>query len=203
MNSVDDLGITWGMSQLKFVKSATKLSEFPLDHKPEVAIAGRSNAGKSSLINVLARSRQPMAKVSQTPGKTALLNLFDHKEGYRVVDMPGYGYASRSGKEVASWRKMIESFLLRRENLKVLLLVMDIRRDWTDDEQMLLDLAEQENLQFALILSKADKLAKSAVKIKKDKLIQQLNVDLVLPFSNQTKEGLEMLEKKLFDWLLA
>jgi GTP-binding protein EngB required for normal cell division len=68
---------------------------------------------------------------------------------------------------------------------------------------MLLDLAERENLQFGLILSKADKLSKSAVKIKKDKLIQQLNVDLVLPFSNQTKEGLEMLEKKLFDWLLA
>lgn len=191
------------MSQLKFVKSATKLSEFPFDHKPEVAFAGRSNAGKSSLINVLARSRQSMAKVSQTPGKTALLNLFDHKEGYRIVDMPGYGYASRSGKEVASWRKMIESFLLGRENLKVLLLVMDIRRDWSDEEQMLLDLAERENLQFGLILSKADKLSKSAVKIKKDKLIQQLNIDLVLPFSNQTKEGLEMLEKKLFDWLLA
>ncbi|MBY0385122.1 ribosome biogenesis GTP-binding protein YihA/YsxC [bacterium] len=191
------------MSHLKFVKSATKLSEFPFDHKPEVALAGRSNAGKSSLINVLARSRQSMAKVSQTPGKTALLNLFDHKEGYRVVDMPGYGYASRSGKEVASWRKMIESFLLGRENLKVLLLVMDIRRDWSDEEQMLLDLAERENLQFGLILSKADKLAKSAVKTKKDKLIQQLKVDLVLPFSNQTKEGLEILEKKLFDWLLA
>ena len=191
------------MSHLKFVKSATKLSEFPFDHKPEVALAGRSNAGKSSLINVLARSRQPLAKVSQTPGKTALLNLFDHNEGYRVVDMPGYGYASRGNKEVASWRKMIESFLLRRENLKVLLLVMDIRRDWSDEEQMLLDLAEQENLQFGLILSKADKLTKSAVKAKKDKLIQQLKVDLVLPFSNQTKEGLEMLEKKLFDWLLA
>jgi GTP-binding protein len=191
------------MSQLKFIKSAVKLSDFPVDHKPEVALAGRSNAGKSSLLNILARSRNPVAKVSQTPGKTALLNLFDHKEGYRLVDMPGYGYASRGQKEVMQWRKMIESYLLRRENLKVLLLIMDIRRDWSDDEQMLLDLAEQQNLQFGLILSKADKLTKSAVNTKKNKIIQQLNVDLVLPFSTQTKEGLDLLEKNLYDWLLA
>ena len=191
------------MSQLKFLKSATKISEFPFDHKAEVALAGRSNAGKSSLINAMARSRHPVAKVSQTPGKTTLLNLFDHTEGYRLVDMPGYGYASRSGKEVLQWRKMIESYLLRRENLKVLLLVMDIRRDWSDEEQLLLDLAEKENLQFGLILSKADKLSKSAVKTRKDKIIHYVSVDLVLPFSSTNKEGLEVLEKTLFDWLLT
>ncbi len=191
------------MSQLQFIKSATRVSEFPVDHKAEVALAGRSNAGKSSLINAMARSRRPVAKVSQTPGKTALLNLFDHAEGYRLIDMPGYGYASRSGSEVMQWRKMIESYLLRRENLKVLLLVMDIRRDWSDDEQMLLDLAEKENLQFGLILSKADKLSKTAVKAKKEKIIQQVSVDLVLPFSSPNKEGLDVLEKTLFDWLLA
>ncbi len=191
------------MSQLKFLKSATRLSEFPVDHKPEVAVAGRSNAGKSSMLNALARSRHPVAKVSQTPGKTTLLNLFDHDEGYRVVDMPGYGYASRSGQEMAPWKKMIESFLLRRENLKVILLIMDIRREWSEEEQMLLDLADKENLQFGLILSKIDKLSKSAVKLKKDKISQQVNVDLILPFSSETKEGLPLLEKTLFDWLLA
>jgi GTP-binding protein len=191
------------MSQLTFLKSATRISEFPVDHRPEVAIAGRSNAGKSSLLNTLARSRYPVAKVSQKPGKTALLNLFDHKEGYRVIDMPGYGYASRSGTEVQSWRKMIESYLLRRDNLKVLLLIMDIRREWSDDEQMLLALAEKENLQFGLILSKADQVSKSAAKTKKDKLFRDLNIDLVLPFSSQNGEGLVALEKTLFDWLLA
>jgi GTP-binding protein len=191
------------MSNLTFLKSAARLSDFPVDHRPEVAIAGRSNAGKSSMINGLARSRRPIAKVSQMPGKTALLNLFDHKEGYRVVDMPGYGYASRANKEVMGWRKMIESYLLRRENLKVLLLVMDIRRDWSDEEQLLLDLAEKQNLQFGLILSKSDQLSKSAVIAKKNKLIQELNVDLVLPYSSLSGDGLVSLEKALFDWLLA
>lgn len=191
------------MSQLRFVKSAVKLSDFPVDHKPEVALCGRSNAGKSSLINLLARSRDPVARVSQKPGKTTLLNLFDHSEGYRVIDMPGYGYAARSDKEVGSWKRMIESYLLKRENLKVLLVIMDIRRDWSEEEQLLLELAERENLQFGLILSKSDQLSKSAARAKKDKLIQQLNIDLVLPFSNLSKDGLKELEKTLFDWLLA
>src|SRR4051812_11511852 len=127
------------MSKLQFLKSATKLSEFPRDERPEIAMVGRSNAGKSSVINTLAGGR--LAKVSSTPGKTRLLNFFEHKEGYRVVDMPGYGFAVRSGDEVFSWRKMIESYLLERENLMGLMLIMDIRREWTDDEQMLMDLA--------------------------------------------------------------
>jgi GTP-binding protein len=191
------------MSNLEFLKSAARLSDFPKDHRPEVAIAGRSNAGKSSLINGLARSRRPIAKVSQTPGKTALLNLFDHKEGYRVVDMPGYGYASRANTEVMTWRKMVESYLLRRENLKVMLLVMDIRREWSEDEQLLLDLADKQNLQFGLILSKSDQLSKSAVMAKKNKINQELELDLVLPYSSLSGDGLVPLEKVLFDWLLA
>lgn len=187
------------MSKLKFVKSATKLSEFPIDKKPEIGFVGRSNAGKSSVINTLGSGR--IAKVSSTPGKTRLLNLFDHKEGYRVVDMPGYGFASRGNEEVGSWRRMIESFLLERENLIGLMLIMDIRREWTDDEQLLMDLAASRQVEFGVVLTKTDKISKSATVQAKNKLIQQLSFNCCLPMSNQNREGFAELEKTLFDWV--
>jgi len=186
------------MNKLQFVKSATKLSEFPRDHRLEIAFVGRSNAGKSSVINSLAGGR--MAKVSSTPGKTRLLNLFDHKEGYRVVDMPGYGWASRGGDEMHSWRKMIESFLLERENLAGMMLIMDIRREWSDDEQMLMDLAAHRKIEFGVVLTKTDKLSKSAVMQAKNKLLQALNITAVLPMSNPKRIGAVELEELLFDW---
>lgn len=189
------------MSKLKFVKSAAQLKDFPYDHKPEIAFAGRSNAGKSSLINVLANSK--IAKVSGTPGKTRLLNLFDHKDGYRIVDMPGYGYAARSGSEVKSWRQMIESFLVERENLRAILLVMDIRRSWAKDEQMLYEMAMGLGYDFSVALTKADKLSKGRANSAKLKLSQQLSVDSVFPVSCLKKTGLQSIERHLYDQLIS
>lgn len=184
---------------LTFVKSAAKLADFPMDHKNEVAFAGRSNAGKSSVINTLSRGK--VAMVSSTPGKTRLLNLFDHREGYRLVDMPGYGYAVRGGDEIKSWQNMIESFLFQRENLKAIILIMDIRREWDEEEQMLLKLAQRKGYHFGLVLNKIDKLSKSAAKLKKDKLLQDVKVDFAVLYSASEKIGVQDLENQLFDWL--
>lgn len=189
------------MQKLTFLKSAVKLVDFPLDNLNEVAFAGRSNAGKSSVINCLARTK--VAMVSGTPGKTRLLNLFTHKEGYRIVDMPGYGYAARGGDEVKSWKNMIETFLLHRENLKAIVLIMDIRREWDKEEEMLLNLAESKGLHLAVVLNKSDKLSKSAVISKKNKTLQEVSPEFCLPFSALAKTGVKELENKLFDWTRA
>ena len=144
---------------LKFLTSAVSLAGCPADAIPEVALIGRSNAGKSSLINGIAMSR--VAKTSSTPGKTRLLNFFSGKN-YRLVDMPGYGFSSRSGNEQASWQAMIEPYLASRANLVGLLLVMDVRRDWSDDEVQLIRWLQPRGLPSAVALTKGDKLSRGA-----------------------------------------
>lgn len=141
----------------QFIKSASKLSECPQLDIPEVAFVGRSNAGKSSLLNAL--YGKGLAKVSSRPGHTRLLNYFRISKDYAVVDLPGYGFASRGGKEAQGWQSMIEGYILGREELKALILVIDIRRDWQDEEQGLLQwINTHRQLPVFLALSKRDKL---------------------------------------------
>ncbi len=162
------------MSQVRFVKSATLLSQFPPGHMPQVAIAGRSNSGKSSFINTLARSK--IAKVSGTPGKTRLLNIFDVESKFYLVDMPGYGYAARSHSERGEWEKMIEDYLVNSEHLKGIVLLMDVRRKWSEEESMILDFCNAMNLGLVVGLTKGDKLSKSKWKSTVLQLEKQLGV---------------------------
>lgn len=147
------------MSKVQFVKSASHWNQFPEGKMPEVAIAGRSNSGKSSFINCLANSK--IAKVSGTPGKTRLLNIFDVEKKFWLVDMPGYGYAARSHKERGDWEKMIEEYLVNSQNLRGLILLMDIRRKWDEEEDMLLHFCQANDLNIIVGLTKADKLSRS------------------------------------------
>ena len=147
------------MTQIRFVQSASRFHQFPESTMPEVAIAGRSNSGKSSFINSM--GRQKIAKVSGTPGKTRLLNIFDVDQRFWLVDMPGYGYAARSHSERGDWETMVEEYLSGSKNLKGLILLMDIRRKWSDDEAMLIDFAVSMDLKVVIGLTKADKLSKS------------------------------------------
>jgi GTP-binding protein len=188
------------MARFIFEKSAERLSSFPRDAIPEIALVGRSNAGKSSFLNAFGNER--IAKVSQVPGKTRLLNLFyNKKDNYRVVDMPGYGYAARSNDEVDSWKDMAEDFLTARTNLRGILLIMDIRREWTGDEDMLWDLADARSLHFGVILTKTDKLSRSEAVNRNNQLKQQLSLDTVLAVSNSKKTGFEEIEKLMWQWV--
>ncbi|MEM7645843.1 MAG: ribosome biogenesis GTP-binding protein YihA/YsxC [Pseudomonadota bacterium] len=162
------------MGQVRFVQSASRWSQFPMSKLPQVAIAGRSNSGKSSFINALAR--QKVAKVSGTPGKTRLLNIFDVEQKFWLVDMPGYGYAARSHSERGQWEKMIEEYLANSEQLRGLILLMDIRRQWSEEEAMLIDFCAAMDLGILVGLTKADKLSRSKWKAQKMKLEKELGV---------------------------
>ncbi len=185
--------------RLKFIKSAADLSGWPMDSLPEVALAGRSNAGKSSFLNGLQGSS--IAKVSGKPGKTRLLNFFSVEDKYRLVDMPGYGWASVSAKEMKQWQAMIEAYLLERENLVGLLLIMDVRRKWTEDEQMLVDLMDQRGLPSAVILSKADKLKRGPGLDRRRKLKKEIERPCFLS-SSLKKQGFYEVEDHIYkNWI--
>jgi GTP-binding protein len=185
--------------RVKFLKSGVHPGDYPFPYKPEVAIAGRSNAGKSSFINALTGRR--IAKVSATPGKTRLLNFFELDEALYMVDMPGYGFATGSRKEVESWKKMVETYLGERKNLRGVLLVMDIRRDWCDEEIMLQEWLVHRDIPMAIILNKADKLSRSAASGQARKLMKTVGNAEVFVISAAKKSGLEDIRHLLFkEW---
>lgn len=189
------------MSQMKYLKSCVLPEDYPDTKRPEVAVAGRSNAGKSSFLNALAKSK--VAHVSQVPGKTRILSFFDFGAHYRFVDMPGYGFASRSGDEIREWTKMIETYLSVRENLKGLLLVMDIRREWQEDEELLKQFCDRTGIPVCVVLTKADKCKANEKKEFQKGIMKTSQLSNVFAVSSQTKEGIEEVEEFIFkQWIL-
>ncbi len=145
--------------QLAFEGSFPKVGSMPPGDLPEVAFAGRSNVGKSSCINVLL-NRRKAARVSQSPGRTRLLNLFRVDERVRFVDLPGYGYAKAPKAVRAAWGPMVEGYLRHRVELAVLVLLLDIRRTPSPEDRMLAQWLAQRQLPVVLVLTKADKVAR-------------------------------------------
>ena len=186
--------------RFKFLTSAANMKGIPFGDRPEIAFVGRSNAGKSSLINALAN--QKVALVSQKPGKTRLLNFFDVDGDFRAVDMPGYGFAHRSDKEQEQWRQLIEGYLAQREVLRSVILVMDIRRKWDEDEEILVDWLGREQIPLILVLNKADKVGKneqrSRPKMLKEELQKSGLTDVkVIALSAVKKTGMDQFKKFL------
>lgn len=167
----------------------------PEDAVPEVALCGRSNAGKSTLINGIAGAR--IAQTSSTPGKTRMLNFYSSKN-YRIVDMPGYGYSARSGDEQMSWRDMIEPYLGSRGNLVGLVIVMDIRRKWTKDEQDLVDWISPRDLPVGIVLTKSDKLKKAEIEKQVASIKADSGIEDVWVTSMLKKTGFEEVEEFIF-----
>jgi len=174
----------------EFIKSAVKPSQYPAEELPEIAFVGRSNVGKSSLINTLV-NRKRLVKTSSTPGRTQLINFFNINKSFTFVDLPGYGYAKVPESVKKTWGPMVESYLSKRKTLKGAVLIMDIRRSPGLQELNFIDWLNYFFIPSIFILTKTDKLSKTK-QIKQHNLIAKiLSVDsknLIL-FSTKSRLG--------------
>lgn len=178
----------------KLLTSAVKPNQYPDLHLPEIALAGRSNVGKSSFINKMI-NRKKLARTSQKPGKTQTLNFYQINEEIIFVDVPGYGYAKVSKAEREAWGEMIETYFLQREQLCAALLIVDIRHNPTEDDQMMYEWLKHHGISVVVIATKADKISRG----KRMKQVKQIRrslamdeSDSLIPFSAETGEGKEL-----------
>ena len=187
----------------EFVTSAVKPSQYPAALHPEAAFAGRSNVGKSSLINTLV-NRKRLVKTSSTPGRTQLINFFSVNSSISLVDLPGYGYAKVPAAVKRNWGPMIETYLKGRETLAAVVLILDVRRIPGLEEQNFIDWLALYHRTPILVLTKADKLSKSAQKKQRQAIGTALGVDdsALILFSAKTRLGKptvwSALERALF-----
>jgi len=188
---------------IQFITSAPRLSGLPADKGMEIAFAGRSNAGKSSALNALA-NRKSLAKTSSVPGKTQHINLFRLNEDLHIADLPGYGYAKVPPSEKKRWQDEMTNYILHRESLKGIVLLMDIRHPLTELDRAMLDLAVRGEREVHIVLSKADKL-KSGARAKTLREMNNALRGLTVPWSIQTlsalkKEGVDRLREQILFW---
>ena len=184
-----------------FVISAVKKEQYPITGLPEIAFVGRSNVGKSSIINALT-NRKKLAKVSQTPGKTRLINFFIiNGDEFYLVDLPGYGYAKVSKTEKASWGKTIETYLNGRQELKRVVLLVDSRHKPTADDIQMHEWIKFYGYDEVVIATKSDKLSNNELR-KSEKVIREtLNLekeDKLYFFSSLNKKGKDELVNNIF-----
>ena len=170
-------------------------SAIPDTEFPEVAFAGKSNVGKSSLINAL-MNRKSYARTSSQPGKTQTINFYNINDAMYLVDLPGYGYANASPAVKAKWGKMIEKYLRQSANLKQVFLLVDIRHDPSENDKMMYNWIVDNGFRPVIIATKLDKLKRSQIAKHVKAVRAGLGLkedDILIPFSSQTKQGLDEL----------
>jgi GTP-binding protein len=182
-----------------FLKSAFQESHFPPPDRPEIAFAGRSNVGKSSLINVLV-NRKKMARTSSTPGRTQSINYFSVNDKLYLVDLPGYGFAKVPLSVRKAWGPMVESYFRTRPNLKGVVVILDIRRDPNNSDKELLNWLNQYDIRSIVVLTKSDKLSHSKIK-ERARLIgeelKEFSANDPSIFSAKTRKGRELIWDKI------
>jgi GTP-binding protein len=183
--------------------SAPDIRHLPADTGIEVAFAGRSNAGKSSALNTLT-NQKGLARTSKTPGRTQLINLFEVKEGKRLVDLPGYGYAEVPEEMKLKWQRALGEYLQKRQALKGLVILMDIRHPLKDLDRQMIQWSVESGIPVLLLLTKADKLASGARKAQLNvvreaalEFVGDVQVEL---FSSLKKIGVDKVHQKLDSW---
>ena len=183
---------------VRFVKSITRLDQKPNPSLPEIAVIGRSNVGKSSLINTLF-NRKNLAKISSTPGKTRLINYFSVDNTLYFVDLPGYGYAKLSKKMRQDWQRDIENYLKNNHFLKLVFLILDSRHEVMENDRMMIEWLDFFDVPFIFILTKSDKISNNQYRETSTKLRNNFPDREILKFSSKNRTGreelLQMLEK--------
>jgi GTP-binding protein len=186
----------------EIVISAVRPNQYPAEDLPEIALAGRSNVGKSSFINKML-ARKSLARTSSKPGKTQTLNFYIINEKLHFVDVPGYGYAKVSKKEREAWGKMIETYITTREQLRAVVLLIDVRHPPTQDDVLMYDFLKHYQIPVIIVATKADKIPKSKwqkhVKIIKEKLNME-KTDAFVLFSSETGQGKDEAWKIIHDY---
>ena len=192
--------------KLNFILSALEIHQLPEDMGLEVALCGRSNSGKSSVLNALANNKS-LARTSKTPGRTQSLNIFSFSNDNlrRLIDLPGYGFAKVSKKDRKNWGILISNYLNKRMSLRGLVLIMDIRHPLKDSDLTLLNWCEETNTSVLILLNKSDKISKNQSTNSRNTTLETLkhlkiNTNAVV-FSAKNHQGIDFLKKYLIDSL--
>lgn len=187
----------------KYLTSAKEIKGLPEDVGAEVAFIGRSNSGKSSALNTITGIKG-LARTSSTPGRTQMINFFDLGEGFRLVDLPGYGYAKVPMPIKEKWRRFTNSYLESRESLRGLMLVMDIRHPLKELDWQIINWTAECDLPCHILLTKADKLKPAKARVARQDVMNELdryqNITVEI-FSSQNRIGLDEAQATLDDWL--
>ena len=186
----------------KFIKSASKKEEFIEDELPQIAIVGRSNVGKSSLINLLTNNSK-MAKTSSTPGRTRLVNYFNINNQFYLVDLPGYGYHKASKSIANAWDAIMNDYFVDNEKLKLVFVLLDSRLEPTELDKQMLDYLATYEIPAVIIMTKTDKISRSEIFLNMSKISKEIrfNKDLIIATSALKKQGVERIETLLDEYL--
>jgi GTP-binding protein len=181
-----------------FIKSAARPGHYPPDSLPEIAFAGRSNVGKSTLINTLV-NRRGLVRTSSTPGRTQLLNFFDINERFSLVDLPGYGFAQVPLEVKKEWGPMVRTYLEKREKLRAVVILFDIRRVPREEDLQLLDGLEELNIPMVPVITKADKVSRNRQSAQIKPILETTGLprEAFTLFSSLTREGSEEIWERI------
>ena len=180
----------------EFIKSATAAEHYPQDHRPEIAFMGRSNVGKSSLINSLLGVKG-LARTSSTPGRTQLINFFLINDAFYFVDLPGYGYARVPLEIKQEWGPMVEKYLATRKNLVLSIAITDSRHNPTKLDLMMKEWLDRHQKPFIIVATKADKLSSNQLNRQLKQIEAQVGEGTVIPYSAVTRRGAERIWREI------
>jgi GTP-binding protein len=183
---------------VEFYRAAYKAADFPTDKRPQFAMVGRSNVGKSSLINAVLK-RKAIARVSHTPGKTQAIHFYLVNDRFHIVDLPGYGYAKVPKPMMASWRQLVNAYLEEADMLRLMFLLLDVRRTPSEQDKQMHDWTAAAGVDERIVLTKADKLSNNQLAKNKTSIARDLGVETkaVIPCSVVTGKGIEEVRREI------
>lgn len=178
------------LNKARYELTAVKPAQYPAGQIPEIALAGRSNVGKSSIVNTLL-NRKNLARVSSEPGKTRGINFYNVDDCLYLVDLPGYGFAKVSKEEKAAWGAMIETYLNHRLQLRMVLLLVDIRHSPTEDDRMMYNWIKEQGVPCLVVATKSDKISRGQIhgRLMDIKKVLGLTDGILLAYSSETRQG--------------